>query len=372
MNSKNVAFFLTHDEPGGARNLWEQVSNALSLRGWNTPRFTIYKKELNESNSWKSSISRGLTFFSLPIALINTARELNKHKPAITLSAQPFANVISAIVGALCGVKLRVISHHTPLSTYGNIQRLLDLLIGCTPAVSAIVCVSEGVKLSIKHYPKIYLRKVSVIRNALAPDIDNYISTLKAARQENIFRNKARIVAAGRLAEQKNYPQLISAMKEVNEGDLFILGDGPDRQKLEEQILRDGVDDRVHLMGHMSHKDALRFMAGCDIFVQPSLFEGHSVALLEAAALDLPLVVSDVPTQTDAVRSSNGELCAAIVPIGDVKCLSKTLNLIVSDKSYLNKLKQGSADIASSAGFDRLVDSYIETFTIKSFESKNI
>ncbi|MBF5037995.1 glycosyltransferase [Methylophilus sp. 13] len=359
-----VIFVLSHDEPGGARNLWEQIAGAINKRGHAISLCAIYRKDKEEKSEWRPIIKGKFSLLDIFKAIYLMCRQLKANKDFITLSAQPLANIIGSIAGFFSGAKLRVISHHTPVQTYGKLQQLLDFCVGCTPVVTNIICVSDGVRQSFNNYPSVYKRKIIVIRNALSPDVAELIKSILANKVPSSNHEKLHIVAAGRLAEQKNYPQLIDSMRHVNGAYLSILGDGPERKKLEEQVVRLGVQDIVHLKGHMSHKDTLNFMANCDVFVQPSLFEGHSVALLEAAALGLPMIVSDVPTQVEAVRLENGELCAALVPIGDSGVLAKTLNQVVNDPVFFESLKKGSALITANSGFDRLVADYEKLFSL--------
>ncbi|WP_018985179.1 glycosyltransferase [Methylophilus methylotrophus] len=360
---RQVVFVLSHDEPGGARNLWEQIAGAIKKRGHIVSLRTIYRKDEEEKSQWFPTINGTFRIYDIFKAIFLMCRHLRGNRDYLTLSAQPLANIIGSIAGFFSGAKLRIISHHTPVQTYGKLQQLLDFCVGCTPIVTNIICVSEGVSQSFNNYPLLYKRKIIVIRNALSPDVAELIQSILANKETSSNHEKLHIVAAGRLAEQKNYPQLIDAMKHVNGAYLSILGDGPEREKLQAQIVKLGLQDVVHLKGHMSHKDTLTFMANCDVFTQPSLFEGHSVALLEAAALGLPMVVSDVPTQVEAVRLDTGEFCAALVPIGDSSSLAKVLNQLVNDKIFFENLKKSSALITANSGFDRLVADYEKLFS---------
>jgi hypothetical protein len=201
--AKSVTFVLSHDEPGGARNLWEQIASALAMRAWATNLRVIYRKDDPAASTWQPVQHQRLSLFGMVPAILRLAAVFREERPLAVLAAQPAANVISALAGALARVPVRMVSHHTPLNSYGWPQRILDLLVGCTPAVTHIVCVSEGVKLSLVRYPAVYLKKVMVVRNALSTEIALLTSSLRAhARQTRA--GPLKLVAAGRLAEQKN------------------------------------------------------------------------------------------------------------------------------------------------------------------------
>lgn len=101
----------------------------------------------------------------------------------------------------------------------------------------------------------------------------------------------------GRLAPEKGLDTLIEAWPLVRasypEAKLTLLGDGPERAALEDQVARLGLKDAVELPG--ATEAPSRHLLGSDLFVLPSREEGMSIALLEAMALGLPLVASAIP-----------------------------------------------------------------------------
>lgn len=352
-----IQFLLSHDEAGGARNLWEQVAEGLAGRGHATALAAIYRKDRSIPNPWQVLQGHALRASGLAAAIWRVAKHLRKEQPTAIVAAQPAANIVGALAGWMAGVPVRIISHHTPLHSYEGPQRHLDRWIGCLPAVTRIVCVSEGVKSSLNGYPKAYLRKVVVIRNAVPPEVAQLTGRL-AALPRATAGSGLKIVAAGRLAEQKNYPTLIRALSQAPGCQLHILGDGPDRAALESLAQSLGTAERVHFHGHMAHNDALHFMAGCDVFVQPSLFEGHSVALLEAASLGLPLVVSDVPTQTEALRGDDGRLHGEVAPVLDAQAFAAIFCRLERDPQARAAMRNEALALAAKAGFDTLLDNY--------------
>lgn len=354
-----VAMVLSHDEPGGARNLWEQVADGFVVHGLRPVLHCLYAKNDGEPSAWRAAVPAALRVHGFAKAVWALCRRLKETGACATLSAQPAANVIAPLAGWLAGLPLRITSHHTPVNTYTPMLRWLDMLVGCTPAVSRIVCVSQGVRLSLDAHPRRYRDKVTVIRNALAPSAAATIAALAKVRLALPAGEPARIVAAGRLAEQKNYPVLIRAMVQVPEALLFVLGDGPDRAALENLVAELGLQDRVHLLGHRSHAEALAFMAGCDVFVQPSLYEGHSVALLEAAALGLPLVVSDAVTQVDALRNRDGVLCGLVAAVDSPVALAAGLRKLCTEPAAFAAAAAQARALAQESSFERLVDEYL-------------
>jgi glycosyltransferase involved in cell wall biosynthesis len=106
-----------------------------------------------------------------------------------------------------------------------------------------------------------------------------------------------RAVFVGRLAPEKGLDRLIAAWPEVRSrhpaARLTLVGEGPERPLLAEQIARLGLTEAVELPGAAA--DPTARLRAADLFVLPSREEGMSVALLEAMALGMPLVASAIP-----------------------------------------------------------------------------
>ena len=116
----------------------------------------------------------------------------------------------------------------------------------------------------------------------------------------------------GRLADAKNQARLIDAFdllcKKTKRDDLrlYIIGDGPLRNKLRKQITKLKLTGKVILTGNISNPFAL--LADCDCFVLPSFYEGQPMVLLEARTLHLPIIVSNFSSVKDSLYP-NGQLC---------------------------------------------------------------
>lgn len=96
--------------------------------------------------------------------------------------------------------------------------------------------------------------------------------------------------------------------------------------------------------------------------MQVSLYEGHSIALLEAAALGIPMIVSDVPSQVEGVSMADGTPAGIIVRIDDPENLALHIRTIIGDEARLKHWKQLSVALAEQHGFDVMVERYHRLF----------
>lgn len=120
------------------------------------------------------------------------------------------------------------------------------------------------------------------------------IVELSAEKIDLPHTNRLRLVSVGRLAHQKGFDRLLTIFKQLIQEEfdleLFIIGGGPDKDKLQHFIHSNSLGQRVFLKGHLQNPYAL--MANCDLFVCSSRSEGYSTAVTEALILGLPIVTT--------------------------------------------------------------------------------
>jgi glycosyltransferase involved in cell wall biosynthesis len=139
------------------------------------------------------------------------------------------------------------------------------------------------------------------------------------------------VVSVGRQEFQKGHAHLIEAFAGVAAGRpsarLLIAGrEGHSTQDLRRRIQDLGLGDVVTLLGHRG--DVPDVLAAADLFVFPSLYEGLGGALIEAMALELPVVASDLPALREVVREGEN---AVLVPAGDAAALEHAIVDLLAD-----------------------------------------
>jgi glycosyltransferase involved in cell wall biosynthesis len=147
--------------------------------------------------------------------------------------------------------------------------------------------------------------------------------------------------ALGRFVAVKGFDLLVDALPAlaaaVPSSRVLLVGDGPERIALETQASARGVGARVHVVGATA--DIARCLAACDVLAAPSRNEGMGRALVEAMALGVPVVASDVGGIPAVV--TDGE-CGRLVPSGDVGALAETLVELGLDAALRDKLAAGA------------------------------
>lgn len=137
--------------------------------------------------------------------------------------------------------------------------------------------------------------KIVVIYNAVEPLAE--VGPLPVP-----LKTPIKAVTVGRLVQWKRVDGLIEALREVPELGLAIVGDGPERPRLE-QIARElEVSDRVYFAGQRSKIETTGLMAACDFFVLNSTYEGLPHVAIEAMALGLPVIATAVGGTREVVK----------------------------------------------------------------------
>jgi glycosyltransferase involved in cell wall biosynthesis len=193
-----------------------------------------------------------------------------------------------------------------------------------------VVCVSEGQSAKVQR-AGIRADRIRVIRNAI--DLSRFCSDSPRGRAlHGLFRVPVEqvVIAAGRLSPEKGFDQLVQAarlvaVKSPSTG-FVLVGKGPDREKLEQQVRAAGLADRFVFAGFRSDVDEL--IRGATILAQSSLTEGLPTVVLEACAAGVPVVATDVGGTGEVVmEGENGHL----VPSGDPRAMATRLLELLSD-----------------------------------------
>jgi len=169
-------------------------------------------------------------------------------------------------------------------------------------------------------------------------------------------------VYTGRLHAGKGLAELVAAWTQVAarhaDARLWLVGEGSEHAALVRQIGALGLSGRVVLPGSFDNVDDV--LAAADLFVFPSESEGLSHALLEAMAVGLPVVASDIPGNAQAVRDGVEGL---LVPPRDVAALAAAIEKILADP-YRASLLGAAARLRVEECFslDRMVDAHRDLF----------
>jgi glycosyltransferase involved in cell wall biosynthesis len=172
--------------------------------------------------------------------------------------------------------------------------------------------------------------------------------------------NDVLIGTIGRLEPVKDIETLIKAVAQLAakmRSMLIIVGDGPERARLEEIVREVPEKLNVRFMGHRN--DARQWLAGCDIYVNSSISEGVSLTILEAMAAGLPIIATRVGGTPEVVDES----CGRLIPSRDPSALADALLTLARDAELRCKLGRLARRRAESRfTVQRMIDQYREVY----------
>lgn len=218
-----------------------------------------------------------------------------------------------------------------PIATY---VLLLERLIPAAYARSRFLAISESTRddLVRRGIPRGRIRVVHC-----GMDHDTYRPDPSHAKA-----GVPTVLFVGRLRRYKGVDWLLHAMPAVRERvpgvRLLVVGDGPDRARLESLAVRLGVSEAVTFAGFLPRREKARLMREAWALVQPSPKEGWGLTVIEAGACGTAVVAADSPGLRDSVRR---DATGVLVPFGDAPGLSDALARVLTDATLRDRLAEG-------------------------------
>lgn len=215
---------------------------------------------------------------------------------------------------------------------------------------------------TIKLYP--FLKdKVMRIYNPFNFERIRILSEEKVDRELEYYLNEKYFVSVMRLTlAQKDFETLIKGFKIAKEKEmkekLYILGDGPDKEKIRELIKKEKMEKEIFLLGNI--KNPYPWIKNSEALVHSSKYEGLPTVLIEALILEKNVVSSDCPTGPREILDN--ENCGRLYEVGDFKKLSELLIKYLNEeerKKYLLNIERRKFDFEKSViikEYEKLID----------------
>lgn len=233
------------------------------------------------------------------------------------------------------------------------VRILKEIQLRVALGADTIVVPSEYLKKIVTAWG-VKSEKIVVVYNAFnAP----HVSGTKQELRNMLLSTHPTIVSAGRLVPWKGFDTVIrelpSIAKSIPEIRLIILGDGPDRQKLELCAKEVGVENRVTFMGNVPQAELFRHIKASDVFVLNTSYEGFSHQILEVLALETPLLTTRAGGNVEIIESGKNGL---LIDYNDRDALREGIVALLSDPVHAHALAHAGTVTVGQFTENRMLD----------------
>ena len=329
---------------GGTEQVTHDLINEYVSEGFNVFLFCLRKTGafLNELLIPKENIYEvaggGVTAKGVFKVAYKLSKLLRKTKTDYFISMGEWPNIISPFVNF--NGKFAIVEHSTKSFFSDPDEYHLSLSIKKISKIAyqkapKIFCVSQNIKNILVSKNKSFAAKTEVIYNPIDFETIN-----KLAREEIDYNSKKiKIISVCRFSKPKNLPLLLQAFSEVHKDisdiELWLVGDGEQREDLEEMAKSLGILDSVVFWGFQVNP--YKYISKADLFVLSSYYEGFSLTTYEALFLKKRIIATKCNSDLcDFVTSDYGQ----IISVDNKAELIKALKEEITNRKTIDKIPE--------------------------------
>jgi glycosyltransferase involved in cell wall biosynthesis len=371
-----IALFAGGGVGGSQTNVSVYLVSGIALQGYSVDLVTLsstksalldFYREVEgfeQVNVYPLQVSHA--WRSLP-PLVNYYRQ---RQPTVMFSQLTYFNALAVIAKGLAKAKTaNILLEGTLLSKmiesdsqFSAKLMLVPLLAKLTyPLAQGFIAKSKDVLLDTR---KVVGKKFELLPTTVLPNpypFERFIKLAKETVEHSWFQERETpiIISSGRLCEQKGFDTLLRAFADVRQKlpcRLVILGEGPERQKLEALRERLKLTEVVWMPGRVSNP--WKYVANSTVFVLASRWEGWPSALMEAMACGLPVITTDCPG--DGKKMVENQKSGLIIPTDDAIALEGALLELLQKPSYREQLGEKAQQSVSRYDYRVITSKYLD------------
>ena len=296
-------------------------------------------------------------------AIARLAAEVRRSGAGLIHAHNTLSMLYSVIVGRLTRTPVITTLHGTSFQMPVHHRRLRRWL---ASQCRYVVCVSPSAYNVAREKDRIPERKLRLIQNGISlAKMDTSSEASYSLRSELSLEPKTRLlISVGRISSEKDLPTMVRAMALVTQtgirAHLAVVGEGPDRESLQRFLLSQAQGENITILGPRMDVPAL--LASADIFVQSSLTEGTSIALLEAMAAGLPVAATAVGGNVDLVLPGQTGL---LVPPSDPAALAQAMGALLADPERSRAYgRAGAKRVAERFSLEAMAEAYAKLYRL--------
>lgn len=363
-SSRKIALFLPSLRGGGAERVMVTLARGFVERGL-TVDFVLAKAEgpfIKEVPAAVRVVDLGASrvLFCIP----GLVCYLRKERPDAMLSTLNHANIVAILARKLSFVSpLLVVREASAISISAanalTIRgKLIPLLIRAFYRwADVIVANCRELAEELARLISVRPEKIKIIYNPIIPEI---LARAEEPVEHSWFSPSGPpiILSVGRLTAAKDFPLLVRAFAIVRkkcQAKLVIIGEGEERSKLDNLVSELGLEKDIDFLGFVDNP--YKFIKRATLFVLSSKWEGFPNVLVEALALETPVISTNCPTGSTEILE-NGKY-GKLVSVGDEKMLANKIIDVIFGKTEINP-DEVKKVIFRKYSFDHIVSQYIK------------
>lgn len=296
------------------------------------------------------------TAYKVPLAQIAVLRLLSwlrRERPAVLHAFLLHSYLIAAPAAWLARIPVLVAGRRSLGDRHRDRRFMLTLIRLANRLTDLIIANAHAVAYDTRHVEGKSVRRITTVYNGI-PD-----TAFEPAPAVRLAADGPVILCVANLIWYKGHRHLLDACALLRERGLactlVLVGDGPEREELEERAAALSID--VRFLGHRT--DIAELLARADVCVLPSLTEGLSNAVMEAMAAGKAIVATNVGGTGELLRDGRGIL----VPPADAEALARAISRVLRDPELSASLRAHSREWARAhLSADAMVQRHIELY----------
>lgn len=347
---------------GGAERVAVTLGNAMVRRG-----VPVDMVAMRAVGPLREKLDPGVRVIDLDAERIRhaagpLAQYLRTHRPTALVAHMWPLPVVALFARARAAVNARIIGvSHTTWSKaelFGCWRKRSQMVLTTRlfyRHLDAVVAVSSGVADDVVKISGLPRARVRIVYNAICGARDAESPASSGSSVAWMHGSHRKILAVGSLTAMKGFDDLLSAFARVRQradARLLILGEGPARDALADQIERLGVEDAVEMPGFVA--DPRAYYRAADLFVLSSRVEGLPTVVVEALEQGTPVVSTDCPSGPREILQEGKH--GTLVPVRDVRALADAMEAALASEHDSDALIRRAQDFS----VDRAVDAHLD------------
>jgi glycosyltransferase involved in cell wall biosynthesis len=287
----------------------------------------------------KRSLGVGILYILRPLGALFV--KFNRRFDVIVASSHYPPDVLSALFLHLRNPKSKIVIYCHGISIppeHGPILRVFSIIYNyfgtllMTKFSDLIFVINRPTKDFLLHFGA---KDTKIVLTCNGIDIHDTKPSVKEKSLDACF--------LGRLVKSKGVYDLVKVWKKVcerrNSAKLAIIGDGPEKGRTNELVVKMGLENNVTLLGPVLGDEKYRILGTSKVFVFPSYLESWGIAIAEAMACGLPVVAYNLPVYKEVFEDK-----LVTVPVGDVDAMAKQVIYLLENPEIARKIGEANRE----------------------------